>query len=107
MFQGMKYLFSVNQEHELALMETMKCSPLKERFESATDEEMEYLCELCNELGYELINSEVLDAIIVHALIKDLEHGQIPKERLRGMYPAGMFLKFAGLELEDFIFYID
>lgn len=106
MFNGMDYLFLENYDHEEELMKDMKCHPVTEAYEEATLEEMLELCDLCNKHDYFLNNSEILDRIIVKALIQELKEGRIPQERLHGMYPASMFLEPVPVESE-YIFYVD
>jgi len=107
MFNGMDYLFLENYYHEEELMKDMKCYPIsEENFEEVTEERMLDLCQLCNTHDYFLINSDVLDKVIVEVLIKELEKGKIPQERLHGMYPATMFLEPVPDESE-YVFYID
>jgi hypothetical protein len=106
MFNGMDYLFLENYDHEEELMREMKCHPVEGNYEEATDDEMLELCRLCNVHDYYLNNSELLDALIVRALIKELKEGRIPQERLHGMYPATMFLEPVPEESE-YIFYVD
>lgn len=107
MFNGMDYLFLENYYHEEELMKDLKCYPIHESFEEVSDVEMLELCDLCNKHDYFLNNSELLDTVIVRALINELKEGRIPQERLHGMYPASMFLEPVPEEDSEYIFYVD
>lgn len=106
MFNGMDYLFLENYAHQEELRTDMKCHASATPYREKSDEDMQRLCDLCNQNDYFLRHSELLDQTMVRILIQELEKGRIPQERLNGIYPASLFLEPVPIESE-YIFYID